>query len=98
MFRKFAFIGYKCLEEAEAAVKRFNKSFINTARLQVHIQSPGDDVFKYNKKQTIIEDHVVYINLCIKKNTVYYSNNVNFIQVFQQHLYIMYHLPLGPNP
>ena len=47
MFRKFAFIGYKCPEEAEAAVKRFNKSFINTARLQVHIQSPGDDVFKF---------------------------------------------------
>ncbi|KAK2172510.1 hypothetical protein NP493_953g00018 [Ridgeia piscesae] len=37
VFRKFAFIGFKSESEADAAVKRFNKSFINTSRLQVEI-------------------------------------------------------------
>jgi multiple RNA-binding domain-containing protein 1 len=35
VFRKFAFIGYRTPAEAEQAVKYFNKTFINTARIQV---------------------------------------------------------------
>lgn len=33
--RKFAFIGYKSADAAERAVKYFNKSFIDTARIEV---------------------------------------------------------------
>ncbi|KAI3402895.2 MRD1 [Candida oxycetoniae] len=35
--RRFAFIGYNCQESAENAVKFFNKSFIDTARIEVEI-------------------------------------------------------------
>lgn len=33
--RQFAFIGYKSTQDAESAVKYFNKSFIDTARIEV---------------------------------------------------------------
>ena len=35
MFRKFAFIGFKSETEAQAAVQQFNKTFIDTAKIEV---------------------------------------------------------------
>ena len=35
IFRRFAFIGYKNLEEANAAVKHFDRSYINTSKITV---------------------------------------------------------------
>ena len=35
VFRKFAFVGYKTEKEAQEAVKHFNKSYMNTSKLQV---------------------------------------------------------------
>ena len=36
VFRRFAFIGYKTIAQAEAAIAHFNQTFIDTARLQVN--------------------------------------------------------------
>ncbi|KAG9354463.1 hypothetical protein JZ751_001173 [Albula glossodonta] len=42
-FRKFGFVGFKTKEEAERALKHFNKSFIDTARVTVEwCKSFGD--------------------------------------------------------
>ncbi|KAI5968404.1 MRD1 [Candida margitis] len=41
--RRFAFIGYKSNESAEKAVKFFNKSFIDTARIDVQIAKSFSD-------------------------------------------------------
>ncbi|KAL6452902.1 MRD1 Multiple RNA-binding domain-containing protein 1 [Candida maltosa Xu316] len=41
--RKFAFIGYKSAEAAEKAVKFFNKSFIDTARIDVELAKTFSD-------------------------------------------------------
>ena len=35
VFRKFAFIGYQTPQEATAAMEHFNKTFINTSKIQV---------------------------------------------------------------
>ena len=35
MFRKFAFVGFKTENEAKQAIKQFNKTFIDTAKIQV---------------------------------------------------------------
>uniref|UniRef100_A0AAR2LPI8 RRM domain-containing protein n=1 Tax=Pygocentrus nattereri TaxID=42514 RepID=A0AAR2LPI8_PYGNA len=34
-FRKFGFVGFKCEEDAEKALKHFNKSFVDTSRVTV---------------------------------------------------------------
>lgn len=34
-FRKFGFVGFKSEEEAERALKHFNKSFVDTSRVTV---------------------------------------------------------------
>ncbi|KAK1796435.1 hypothetical protein P4O66_009487 [Electrophorus voltai] len=34
-FRKFGFVGFKCDEDAEKALKHFNKSFVDTSRVTV---------------------------------------------------------------
>ncbi|EEQ44265.1 multiple RNA-binding domain-containing protein 1 [Candida albicans WO-1] len=41
--RKFAFIGYKSADAAERAVKYFNKSFIDTARIEVEFAKTFSD-------------------------------------------------------
>ncbi|EDK44746.1 multiple RNA-binding domain-containing protein 1 [Lodderomyces elongisporus NRRL YB-4239] len=41
--RRFAFIGYKSRESAEKAVKFFNKSFLDTARIDVEIAKTFSD-------------------------------------------------------
>ncbi|KAJ7426320.1 RNA binding motif protein 19 [Pitangus sulphuratus] len=42
-FRKFGFIGYRSEEEAQTALKHFNKSFIDTSRITVELcKSFGD--------------------------------------------------------
>ncbi|XP_065548537.1 probable RNA-binding protein 19 [Lathamus discolor] len=42
-FRKFGFIGYKSEEEAQTALKHFNRSFIDTSRITVELcKSFGD--------------------------------------------------------
>lgn len=45
-FRKFAFIGYRDQQEAETAVKQLNKTFIDTARIQVEYAKDFSDVNK----------------------------------------------------
>lgn len=37
VFRKFAFIGFQTDAEAAAAVKHFDKTFIDTSRIQVFV-------------------------------------------------------------
>ena len=41
--RKFAFIGYKSADAAERAIKYFNKSFIDTARIEVEFAKTFSD-------------------------------------------------------
>ncbi|GMF24634.1 unnamed protein product [[Candida] boidinii] len=41
--RRFAFIGYKTVQEAESAVKYFNRSFINTSKLDVQLAKTFSD-------------------------------------------------------
>lgn len=41
--RRFAFIGYKSVQEAESAVKYFNRSFINTSKLDVQLAKTFSD-------------------------------------------------------
>lgn len=53
--RRFAFIGYKSFEDAEKAAKYFNKSFIDTARIDVEIAKTFSDPtvpisFKENRR------------------------------------------------
>ncbi|WAR01970.1 RBM19-like protein [Mya arenaria] len=46
MFRKFAFIGFKTEVEAKAAVKQFNKTFIDTAKIQIEVARDFGDANK----------------------------------------------------
>lgn len=53
--RRFAFIGYKSMEDAEKSVKYFDKSFIDTARIDVSIAKTFSDPtvpisYKENKR------------------------------------------------
>ncbi|KAJ1911504.1 Multiple RNA-binding domain-containing protein 1 [Mycoemilia scoparia] len=41
--RRIGFVGYKTPEEAEAAVKYFNRSFIDTSRITVELSKPKGD-------------------------------------------------------
>jgi len=41
--RHFGFIGYRSDQEAQAAVKHFNKTFINSVRIEVEIAKPYGD-------------------------------------------------------
>lgn len=42
--RKFGFVGFKNEEQAEAAQKYFNKTFLHTSRIEVDMaKSQGDD-------------------------------------------------------
>ncbi|KAJ3410073.1 hypothetical protein HDV05_004118 [Chytridiales sp. JEL 0842] len=43
VFRRFGFIGYKTNKEAKAAVDYFNKTFIDTSRIEVVIAKPIGD-------------------------------------------------------
>lgn len=38
-FRKFGFVGFKAEEDANRALKHFNKSFVDTSRVTVWVQS-----------------------------------------------------------
>lgn len=54
-FRRFAFVGYSSEEEAEKAARYFNKTFINSSRIEVELARPiGDELIprpwsKYSK-------------------------------------------------
>jgi multiple RNA-binding domain-containing protein 1 len=39
-FRRFGFIGYKSNKEAKGAVDYFNKTFVDTCRLEVVLAKP----------------------------------------------------------
>ena len=42
-FRRFAFVGYSSEEDTEKAVRHFNKTFINTSRIEVELARPVGD-------------------------------------------------------
>ncbi|XP_052219695.1 probable RNA-binding protein 19 isoform X2 [Dreissena polymorpha] len=46
MFRKFAFIGFKTETEAQAALKQFNNTFINTSKIQIEVAHDFGDTNK----------------------------------------------------
>lgn len=43
VFRRFAYIGFSCSEEAQSSVAHFNRSFIDTSRIQVELARPVND-------------------------------------------------------
>ncbi|KAL5016171.1 hypothetical protein ScPMuIL_005760 [Solemya velum] len=43
VFRRFAFIGYRTEEDAEAVIQHFNKTFIDTSRIQVELAKDFGD-------------------------------------------------------
>lgn len=43
LFRHFGFVGYASEEQAEAAVKHFDKTFLGAARITVEIAKPYGD-------------------------------------------------------
>lgn len=44
-FRKFGFVGFKSEEDAEKALKHFNKSFVDTSRVTVSVRSHRNVLF-----------------------------------------------------
>ncbi|XP_060561749.1 probable RNA-binding protein 19 [Ruditapes philippinarum] len=46
VFRKFAFIGYKTEQEAQSALKQFNKTFIDASKIVIEIAKDFGDINK----------------------------------------------------
>ncbi|XP_054719338.1 probable RNA-binding protein 19 [Uloborus diversus] len=56
VFRKFAFIGYKTEEAAQAAKEYFNNTFINTSRIQVEISTNLSDPNKPKSWKALLQE------------------------------------------
>lgn len=65
VFRRFAFVGFKTLTEAQRALKHFNNTFIDTSKIQVDIcKDLGDESAprpwsKYSEKSSAFQKKAV---------------------------------------
>uniref|UniRef100_UPI00358FF20C probable RNA-binding protein 19 n=1 Tax=Myxine glutinosa TaxID=7769 RepID=UPI00358FF20C len=58
-FRQFGFVGYQTQEEAQAALRHFNKSFVDTSKVVVEMCKPFGDPLSQRKRVTKVGFPVV---------------------------------------
>ena len=68
VFRRFAFVGYKTLTEAQRALEHFNKTYVDTSKIEVDIcRNLGDDTMprpwsKYSEQSSAFQKKLEKLN------------------------------------